>query len=152
MTAVPAEKLDKLIRRWVGTAESCTGGMVTARLTDVPGSSDVVVGGIVAYANEVKLAQLGVDEATLSTFGAVSPEVARAMAEGARTRLGTDVAVAVTGIAGPGGGTLEKPVGLVHLHAVTPAGGRSLRLACPATGASSALARRSRRCTSFVAF
>ncbi len=115
----------------LGTAESCTGGMVAARLTDVPGSSDVVVGGIVAYANEVKLAQLGVDEATLSTFGAVSPEVARAMAEGARKRLGADVAVAVTGIAGPGGGTPEKPVGLVYLHAVTPAGGRSLRLELP---------------------
>jgi competence/damage-inducible protein CinA-like protein len=101
----------------LGAAESCTGGLVAARLTSVPGASDVVRGGIVAYENDVKLAQLGVPEEILIAHGAVSAETAAAMAEGARSSLGADVAVAVTGIAGPGGGTSEKPVGLVHLHA-----------------------------------
>jgi nicotinamide-nucleotide amidase len=104
----------------VGTAESCTGGLVAARLTSVPGASDVLRGGIVAYENDVKLAQLDVPEEILVTHGAVSAETATAMAEGARKSLGADVAVAVTGIAGPGGGTPEKPVGLVHLHAAAP--------------------------------
>jgi nicotinamide-nucleotide amidase len=104
----------------VGTAESCTGGLVAARLTSVPGASDVLRGGIVAYENDVKLAQLDVPEEILVAHGAVSAETAAAMADGARRSLGADVAVAVTGIAGPGGGTLEKPVGLVHLHAAAP--------------------------------
>ena len=112
----------------VATAESCTAGLVAARLTDVPGSSDVVLGGVVAYANDVKRDVLGVDPGLLESAGAVSPEVAAAMAEGARRRLGADVAVAVTGIAGPGGGTEEKPVGLVFLHVATPDGGLSRRL------------------------
>jgi nicotinamide-nucleotide amidase len=108
-------------RGWtLATAESCTGGLVAARLTSVPGSSDVFLGSVVAYANEVKERELGVDAETLTRFGAVSAEVAAAMAEGARTRLHADVAVAVTGVAGPGGGTPEKPVGLVHVHAETP--------------------------------
>jgi nicotinamide-nucleotide amidase len=115
----------------VGTAESCTGGLVAGRLTDVPGSSDVVRGGIVAYANEVKEGELGVPAALLAEHGAVSAEVASAMAHGARTALGADVAVAVTGIAGPGGGSPEKPVGLVFLHAVGPVGELARRLDFP---------------------
>ena len=97
----------------------------------VPGSSDVFLGAIVAYSNEVKAAQLGVPEEVLATFGAVSAETAAAMAEGARERLGADVAVSVTGVAGPGGGTAEKPVGLVFLHAAGPQGERRLRLDFP---------------------
>jgi nicotinamide-nucleotide amidase len=106
----------------LATAESCTGGMVAARLTDVPGSSESFVGGIVAYADEVKRAELGVPEELLVEHGAVSAEVAAAMAESARERLGADAAVSVTGVAGPDGGTPEKPVGLVYLHAAGPDG------------------------------
>jgi nicotinamide-nucleotide amidase len=106
----------------LATAESCTGGMVAARLTDVPGSSASFVGGVVAYADEMKRDELDVSEELLAEHGAVSAEVAAAMAEGARRRLGADVAVAVTGVAGPGGGTAEKPVGRVHLHAAGPDG------------------------------
>ncbi len=106
----------------LATAESCTGGMVAARLTSVPGSSATFVGGVVAYADEVKHAELDVSEELLAEHGAVSAEVAAAMAEGARRRLGADVAVAVTGVAGPGGGTPEKPVGRVYLHAAGPDG------------------------------
>jgi nicotinamide-nucleotide amidase len=106
----------------IAAAESCTGGLVAARLTSVPGASDVFHGGIVAYENDVKLAQLAVPAATLAAHGAVSPETAASMAAGARRSLDADVAVAVTGIAGPGGGTPEKPVGLVDLHAVGPGG------------------------------
>jgi nicotinamide-nucleotide amidase len=104
----------------LGTAESCTGGLVAARLTDIPGSSDVFHGAIVAYANDVKAASLGVPEAVLAAHGAVSAETAEAMARGAREALGVDVAVSITGIAGPDGGTEEKPVGLVYLHAAGP--------------------------------
>jgi competence/damage-inducible protein CinA-like protein len=104
----------------LATAESCTGGLVAARLTDVPGSSASFVGGVVAYSDEVKRSELDVSQELLATHGAVSAEVAAAMAEGARARLGADVAVAVTGVAGPGGGTPEKPVGRVHIHAAGP--------------------------------
>jgi nicotinamide-nucleotide amidase len=115
----------------LATAESCTGGLVAARLTSVPGSSDVFVGGIVSYANEVKASALGVPEDVLRTHGAVSAETAAAMAAGARGRLEADVAVSVTGIAGPGGGTPDKPVGLVYLHASAPGGERALDFVSP---------------------
>jgi nicotinamide-nucleotide amidase len=115
----------------LATAESCTGGMVAARLTDVPGSSATFVGGVVAYADEVKRAELDVPDTLLAEHGAVSAEVAAAMAEGVRRRLDADVAVAVTGIAGPDGGTPEKPVGLVYLHAIGPGGGLARTLDLP---------------------
>jgi nicotinamide-nucleotide amidase len=115
----------------IATAESCTGGMVAERLTSVPGSSDVFVGAVVAYANEVKAQELGVPGDVLERFGAVSAETAAAMASGARERLGADVAVSVTGIAGPGGGTEAKPVGLVYLHAESPRGARSADFVLP---------------------
>jgi nicotinamide-nucleotide amidase len=101
----------------LATAESCTGGMVAARLTDVPRSSASFVGGVVSYSDDVKRSELDVAEKLLVEHGAVSAEAAAAMAEGARRRLGADVAVAVTGVAGPDGGTPEKPVGRVYLHA-----------------------------------
>ena len=108
-------------RGWtLATAESCTGGLVAARLTSVPGSSAAFLGSVVAYANEVKESTLGVPAAVLAEHGAVSAETAAAMAVGIRKALGVDVGIADTGIAGPGGGTPEKPVGLVHLHVVTP--------------------------------
>jgi nicotinamide-nucleotide amidase len=115
----------------LATAESCTGGLVAARLTDVPGSSDVVLGGIVAYSDEVKERQLGVAKALLRKHGAVSAEVAAAMAAGVRATLGADTAVAVTGVAGPGGGTPAKPVGLVFTSVETPDGGSTDRFLVP---------------------
>ena len=115
----------------LGTAESCTGGLAAARITDVPGSSDVFLGSIVSYSDSVKRERLGVPADVLATHGAVSPEVAEAMAIGALERFGADVAVSITGIAGPGGGSEEKPVGLVFLHAVGPGGELSRRLDFP---------------------
>ena len=115
----------------LATAESSTGGLVAARLTSVPGSSDVFLGAVVAYADEVKARELDVPEEMLERHGAVSAEAAAAMAGGARVRLGADVAVAVTGIAGPGGGTAVKPVGLVYLHAEGPDGWLARRLDLP---------------------
>jgi nicotinamide-nucleotide amidase len=99
--------------RWVALAESCTGGLMAARLTERPGSSEYVAGGVVSYSNEAKSALLGVDPALIERHGAVSPEVADAMADGALARFGADTAVAITGVAGPGGGTESKPVGYV---------------------------------------
>jgi nicotinamide-nucleotide amidase len=112
----PASAILALLRsqqRTVAVAESCTGGRIAAALTSVPGSSQSFIGGVVAYANAVKISQLGVDAETIERDGAVSEEVARRMARGARERLGADLALATTGIAGPDGGTPEKPVGLV---------------------------------------
>jgi nicotinamide-nucleotide amidase len=102
-----------LAGRWIATAESCTAGMVAARLTDLAGSSAYVAGGVVSYSNEAKSALLGVDPALIEMHGAVSEPVAEAMADGALRRFSADTAVAITGIAGPGGGSEEKPVGTV---------------------------------------
>jgi nicotinamide-nucleotide amidase len=115
----------------LATAESCTGGMVAARLTDVPGSSASFVGGVVSYSDDVKRTELEVPAELLAAYGAVSEEVAAAMAEGARRRLGAEVAVAVTGVAGPDGGTPEKPVGRVYLHAAGPDGSLARMLDLP---------------------
>lgn len=118
------EDIDQLARRVLGlaraagltlaTVESCTGGLVAGALTAIPGSSDVVDRGFVTYSNAAKTALVGVDAALIAEHGAVSEAVARAMAEGGVRLGGVDVAVAITGVAGPGGGSVEKPVGLVH--------------------------------------
>ena len=99
----------------VATAESCTGGLVAHLITEVPGSSAYLAGGVVAYSDAVKRAMLGVPVSVLEAHGAVSAQVAVAMAEGVRERLGTDLGVGVTGVAGPDGGTDAKPVGLVYV-------------------------------------
>jgi nicotinamide-nucleotide amidase len=104
----------------LAVGESCTAGMVAARLADIPGSSDVLLGGVIAYADSVKRALLGVPGELLDEYGAVSAEVAQAMAAGARAATGAEVGIAVTGVAGPGGGTPRKPVGLVYLHVSGP--------------------------------
>lgn len=114
LESVIGERLAKK-RRTLAIAESCTGGLVSSRLTDVPGSSRYVRGSVVAYHNQVKQDFLGVEKALLAKHGAVSGPVAKAMAEGARRTFGTDIGLAVTGIAGPGGGTKTKPVGLVFM-------------------------------------
>lgn len=113
-----AEQLLDLMRArklMVATAESCTGGLIAGLLTEISGSSDVVDRGFVTYSNASKTTMLGVPAATLDRHGAVSEETARAMAEGALAHSSADIAVAVTGVAGPTGGSLEKPVGLVHI-------------------------------------
>lgn len=111
----------------VATAESCTGGLVAGALTEVPGSSDVLDRGFVTYSNAAKEAMLGVPAATLERHGAVSRETAEAMAAGALAMSDADLAVAITGVAGPGGGSAEKPVGLVHFAAAARGGRRVLR-------------------------
>jgi nicotinamide-nucleotide amidase len=115
----------------VATAESCTGGLLAARLTARPGSSGWVLGGVTAYANSAKEQLLGVPAEVLGEHGAVSPEVAVALAEGARARFGADVGVGITGVAGPGGGTPDKPLGTVHLCVVGPDGAQSRALRLP---------------------
>lgn len=130
----PAEleaRATELIRRataaglTIATAESCTGGLVAALLTEIPGSSAVVDRGFVTYSNEAKQQMLGVEAALLAEFGAVSEPVARAMAAGALGRSGAMISVAITGIAGPGGGSADKPVGLVHFACGSPLGVRT---------------------------
>jgi nicotinamide-nucleotide amidase len=103
----------------MATAESCTGGLVAAAMTDIAGSSDVFDRGFVTYSNTAKSEMLGVPDALIVEHGAVSEAVARAMAEGAVSNSDADVAVAITGVAGPGGGSAEKPVGLVHFACAT---------------------------------
>jgi nicotinamide-nucleotide amidase len=110
----------------LATGESCTGGLVAERLTRIPGSSDVFLGSVVAYADDVKVSALGVPRELIEQHGAVSAEAAAAMARGVRERLGADVGVGVTGIAGPGGGTPEKPVGLVYVSVSTPDAERTI--------------------------
>jgi len=106
----------------VATAESCTGGLVAGALTEIAGSSDVVDRGFVTYSNEAKQQMLGVSSGTLDKFGAVSRQTAEEMARGALGRGGADLVVAITGIAGPGGGSKDKPVGLVHFAAAARSG------------------------------
>ena len=113
-------------RGWhVATAESCTGGLVAAALTAIAGSSDVVDRGFVTYSNEAKMELLGVPEATLAAHVAVSAETALAMARGAVARAGVELAVSITGVAGPGGGSAEKPIGLIYLGVATGGGGHT---------------------------
>jgi nicotinamide-nucleotide amidase len=122
-----------LIREFAGkglriaTAESCTGGLIAASLTDIPGSSDVFERGFVTYSNESKTELLGIPASLIAEHGAVSEQVARAMSAGALAHSPADVAIAVTGIAGPGGGTAEKPVGLVYVAAAQRGGGQSVQ-------------------------
>ncbi|MDI6763380.1 MAG: CinA family protein [Thermodesulfobacteriota bacterium] len=115
-------KLEKLIgdrlrkKGWtLSIAESCTGGLINDRITDVPGSSDYFMGGMVTYSNKSKTELLGIPEAYIKRFGAVSPQVARKMAQGVRKAFGTTFGLSTTGVAGPTGGTKEKPVGLVYI-------------------------------------
>lgn len=133
-----AETVGRLLverRLTLAAAESCTGGLLSELLTDRPGSSAYFLGAVVSYANSAKVSLLGVDPQLLEAHGAVSAEVARAMARGARRALGADVAASITGVAGPGGGTEEKPVGLVHLAVATPGGVTDERLLYPASRA-----------------
>ena len=120
-STAPEVMIGQLLRQHhltLAAAESCTGGLIGHRLTDVPGSSDYFLGGIIAYSNDIKERLLGVKLETLQTRGAVSAETAIEMARGARRALGTDLAVSVTGIAGPGGGTADKPIGLTYVAVV----------------------------------
>ena len=123
--------LMKAAGKTCATAESCTGGLVGGALTSVPGSSEVYAGGVVSYSNEVKREVLGVPAGVLAAHGAVSSETAAAMAEGARRLLKTDLAVSLTGVAGPGGGSPEKPVGLVWMGLATAEGVRTEKALFP---------------------
>ncbi len=117
------ERIASLLKEkglWIATAESCTGGLIAHKLTNVPGSSEYFKGGVVSYSNEVKMKLLGVREETLKEYGAVSEQTAREMANGVRKLLDVDIAIATTGIAGPGGATPTKPVGLVYASLSSP--------------------------------
>ncbi|HEC77459.1 MAG TPA: CinA family protein [Thermoplasmatales archaeon] len=119
------EKIAELLKKkkfWIATAESCTSGLVAHNLTNVPGSSEYFKGGVVAYSNEIKIKVLGVKKETLEKFGAVSHQTAYEMAHGVKNLMNVDIAISTTGIAGPGGGTPEKPVGLVYIGLATPDG------------------------------
>ena len=121
-TTIDEQVAELLKGHRLGLAESCSGGLLAARITNVPGASAYLAGSVVAYSNEPKSELLGVDPELIEEHGAVSPEVAEAMARGALDRFHADVAVSVTGIAGPDGGTKEKPVGYVCFHALTSDG------------------------------
>lgn len=108
-----------IARKIMVTAESCTGGLIASAVTSVPGSSSILFGGYVTYDNRAKIEMIGVPEDLIDHYGAVSEQVAIAMAEGARSTSRTDLAIAVTGVAGPGGGSTDKPVGLVHFALTT---------------------------------
>lgn len=117
------KEVSELLRKLgltLAVAESCTGGLLTHRITNVPGSSKYFIGGVIAYSNQVKSALLQVSEETLNTKGAVSEETAIQMARGVRELLKTDIGIGITGIAGPGGGTPTKPVGLVYIALSAP--------------------------------
>ena len=114
-------------RRTIATVESCTGGGLACRITDVPGASAYYLGSVVAYDNRIKAEWVGVPESLFERHGAVSAEVASAMSEGGRSRFDTDLCLAITGIAGPSGGTLEKPVGTVFISAASPTETRTKR-------------------------
>jgi nicotinamide-nucleotide amidase len=118
-------------RATIAVAESCTGGLLAERLTNIPGSSVYFLGGVVCYSNELKSALVDVPAELIESKGAVSPEVALALADGIRKRTGATIGVGVTGIAGPGGGTPEKPVGLVHIGIADERGPRERRFQFP---------------------
>lgn len=125
MSDLPAATLVALLtehKLTIVTAESCTGGLVAGAITDVPGASAVLYGGFVTYANDAKSRMIGVAARMIRDYGAVSAQVARAMADGARNTARTDIAIAVTGIAGPDGGTAKKPVGLIYIACSTADG------------------------------
>lgn len=124
ITQTARRLIERLVKRkqMIATAESCTGGLIAAALTEIAGSSAAVHGGFVTYANRAKIDMIGVEEELIERWGAVSESVARAMAEGARETAEVEIAVAVTGIAGPGGGSADKPVGLVYLACATATG------------------------------
>lgn len=130
-------------KRTIGFAESCTGGLCAAALVAIPGASEVFYGSIVSYDNSVKENLLSVPEAVLQTVGAVSAECAMAMARGARQKLGTSIAVSVTGIAGPGGGTPEKPVGTVYIGVDSARGTRAQKLSLGELGDRKAIRKQS---------
>ena len=122
LPSVVADLLTRVTLRRVSTAESCTGGLLAKLLTDVPGSSRYFQRGWITYSDEAKVEMLGVPAETISRHGAVSEEVVRAMAEAARTKSGADFSLAISGIAGPGGGTPAKPVGTVCIALAHPSG------------------------------